>query len=123
MKNESGIRPVEYRILVLPDVVKEKTDGGIILPDQPREMQQWAQVKGTLIALGGRAFEDFSPDERKALKPGARIYCRKYEGIHITGADEKEYRLCNDKDIGGIVTNELAASNLKGRSRAGLDAT
>lgn len=122
MKNESGIRPVEYRILVLPDVVDEKTAGGIIMPDIQKDMQQWAQVKCTLVAKGGRAFEDFDPAERKMLQPGVRVYCRKYEGIMITGADEKEYRLCNDKDIGGIVTNELAASNLRGRSRSGLDA-
>ncbi len=123
MKNESGIRPVEYRVLVLPDVVEEKTVGGIILPDIQQDMQQWAQVKCTLIARGDSAFGDpFSRQEKAALKPGVRVYCRKYEGINIIGADGKEYRLCNDKDIGGIVTNELAASNLRGRSRAGLDA-
>ncbi len=123
MKNESGILPVEYRVLVLPDVVKERTQGGIILPDLNKEMQQWAQVKCTLAAVGGKAFEDFTDDERSVLIPGARIYCRKYEGINILGADGKGYRLINDKDIGALVTDEGAASNIKGRSRAGMDAT
>lgn len=123
MKNESGIRPVEYKILILPDVVQAKTAGGIFLPDINKDMEQWAQVKGTLIAIGGSAFgSPFSDEERELLVPGARVYCRKYEGINITGADDREYRLCNDKDIGGIVLDEMAASNTRGRNRSGLDA-
>lgn len=120
--NDSGISPVEFRILIMPDVIEQITEGGIIKPPQAHEMEQWAQIKGTLVACGGRAFEDFTEDEKEALSPGARVYYRKYEGINIIGADGEEYRLCNDKDIGGVVTNERAAPNVKGRDRSGLDA-
>ena len=121
MQNESGIRPVEYKILVLPDPIEEKTAGGIFKPDQTHERESWAQVKGTLVAAGGRAFEDFPEDERGNLAPGARVYFAKYQGILIEGADGKEYRLCNDKDIGGVIDNEQAVPYVVGRDRSGLD--
>ena len=121
-QNKSGIRPVEYKILILPDSVEETTAGGIIKPLRAHEMEQWAQVKGTLVALGGKAFIDFPEAEREVLKPGARVYYRKYEGIVIPGADGEEYRLCNDKDVGGLVENESAVAFVRARDRAGLDA-
>ena len=73
-QNKSGIKPVEYKILILPDAVEQKTAGGIIKPEKSHEMEQWAQVKGTLVAVGGKAFIDFPEEERKVLKPGARVY-------------------------------------------------
>lgn len=121
-QNKSGIRPVEYKILVKPDAVEEMTAGGIIKPDKSHEMEQWAQVKGTLAAVGGQAFIDWPVEERKVLVPGARVYYRKYEGIVIEGADGEEYRLCTDKDVGAVVENESAVQVVQGRSRAGLDA-
>ncbi len=120
--NESGVQPVEFRVLVKPDLIAKYTSGGVLKTDKNFDMEVWAQVKGTLIAKGDRAFEDFSEAERKALVPGAKIYYRIYEGIVIEGADGEEYRLCNDKDIGGVVENEMAIPTVKGRSRAGFDA-
>jgi co-chaperonin GroES (HSP10) len=122
-ENASGIRPVEYKILIKPDPVEEMTAGGIIRPQMTQERDQWAQVKGTLVAFGGRAFEDWQGD-REHLIPGARVYYRKYEGILLTGADGEEYRLCTDKDIGGIVENESAVPlhSIVGRAKGGLSA-
>ena len=122
-QNKSGIRPVEYKILIKPDAVEEKTVGGIIKIERTHEMEQWAQVKGTLVAIGAKAFIDWPDEERAILVPGARVYYRKYEGIIIEGADDEEYRLCTDKDIGGVVENESAVQVVAGRSRiGGLDA-
>lgn len=121
--NNSGVKPVEYKILVKPDEIEQKTAGGIIKPEKVHEMEQWAQVKGTLVAKGGAAFgEPFTDEERSRLVPGARIYYRKYEGILIYGADGEEYRLCSDKDVGGLIDNEASVAPVKARSRAGLDA-
>lgn len=119
MQNDSGIRPVEFKILIKPDPIDEMTAGGIFKPQQSHEMEQWAQVKGTLVAFGSRAFEDWKAD-RKALEPGTRVYYRKYEGIVITGADGEEYRLCADKDVGGVVENESAVPYVVGRDRSAL---
>lgn len=124
MQNESGIRPVEFKVVIKPDRVEEKV-GSILMPDEAHEKQKWAQVKGTLIAKGGKAFGDpFTPEEAEKLQPGARIMFSKYQGVTFYGPDGDEYRLCVDKDIGGLVENEEAVPlhSLKARDRKGLDA-
>lgn len=111
MSNASGLRPVEYKVLVLPDVVEEKTDAGIIIPEQVRDKERWALNKGTLVAAGGLAFDywvKFDPSGKPTnLDTIPRIGCRvafaKYSGQVMQGADGKEYRLCNDKDIAAVI--------------------
>jgi co-chaperonin GroES (HSP10) len=121
--NSSGIRPVEFKILIRPDLIEKITEGGIHLADNIHERQKWAQVKGTLVAAGGNAFQHpFTDEERDVLVPGARVYYRIYEGIVVEGADGEEYRLCTDKDVGGVVENESAIPFVQGRDRAGLNA-
>jgi len=115
MKNESGVKPVEYKVLVKPDSTEKKTAGGVYLPDDTHEKHSLAQVKGTLIAMGGSAFKDFVEGDRAALQPGARVYFAKYEGVMIVGADGVDYRLCNDKSIGAVVTDEQAMPVIKTR--------
>lgn len=99
MKNESKIRPVEYKVLIEPEIVEEKTTGGIILTPTTKDREQMAQVRGLLIAIGGNAFEDW---ENKP-KIGDKVYFGKYAGYIVKGNDGKEYRLCNDKDICAII--------------------
>lgn len=99
MENTSKIRPVEYKVLILPETVEEKTAGGIILAATTKEKDQMAQVRGVLVAVGGDAFEDWN------IKPevGQKVYFCKYQGTIVTGADGVEYRLTNDKDICAII--------------------
>lgn len=99
MTNASGITPLEFKVLILPDDVDKVSAGGIYMPDIRHEREEWAQVRGTLVATGGRAFEDW-PD---APSVGAEVYFAKYQGILVPGDDGKEYRLCNDKDVGALV--------------------
>ena len=54
--NTSGIFPYLDRVLVKPDEIEEKSEGGIYLPDQVTERHQQAQATGTLIAVGPDAF-------------------------------------------------------------------
>ena len=124
MKNESGIRPVDYKVLVRPDPVEQKTEGGIILTASSHEQQGWAQVKGTMIARGDGAFGKWSTAERAALSPGARVYYDKYQGIRVYGADGEEYVLMNDENIGAVITDDAAApvTSIKARRKGGLAA-
>ena len=97
--NESKILPCEYKILIEPEIVEEKTAGGIILAQKTKDMEQMAQVKGVLIAYGGNAFEDW----KNKPKVGDKVYFGKYAGYVVKGNDGKEYRLANDKDICAII--------------------
>lgn len=100
-QNTSGIQPVEYKVLVLPTKIDEKTDGGIIYPDQTHEKEEWAQIRAVVVALGGNAFKD--PDWKEPVPQiGDQIIMAKYAGNFIEGDDGKEYRIVNDKDIAAI---------------------
>lgn len=107
MTNESGLSPVEFKVLVLPDVIEEKV-GSIFIPDQKRDRDQMAQFKGTIVAVGARAFFDWEIDRNK-LVPGARILYARYAGKPIDGADGKSYRVIRDQDISMVITDERAA--------------
>lgn len=97
--NKSGIQPVEYKVLIKPEVVEERTAGGLYLPDQSKDKEKMAQVKGVLVAIGGNAFEDWSGSP----KIGDTVYFAKYAGYVVKGEDGEEYRLANDKDIAAII--------------------
>lgn len=99
IRNSSGISPVEFKVLILPDAVKERTVGGIILPETTKDREEMAQVKGQIIAVGGDAFTDWKD------KPsvGMRVYFGKYAGYAVKGDDGGDYRLVNDKDICAVL--------------------
>lgn len=97
--NKAKILPVEFKVLIEPEIVEEKTLGGIILAPITKEREQMAQVRGILIAVGGNAFEDWNDKP----KVGDKVYFGKYAGYIIKGGNGKEYRLCNDKDICAII--------------------
>lgn len=101
--NQSGIRPVEYRILVKPTKVEEVTAGGIIRPPPAREREQMAQADGELMAVGGSAFSDWkAPGDAPTI--GDRLTFAKYAGIILRGQDGEEYRLLEDKEVFGVLT-------------------
>ena len=113
--NRSGIQPIEYKVLVLPDILSDATVGGIIRPDRVKEIEQAAAVRGWLVAAGGKAFEDFGEPMPKI---GDRIQYAKYSGVHeVPGADGKQYILCNDKDIAAIIEEEELLITSDGKRR------
>lgn len=97
--NSSGITPLDVRVLVKPDRVEEKTKGGIILPDQHKEQQKWATMKGTLVAVGVNAWAEAKQGGFVPPEPGARVMFAKYGGVNLEGADGDEYRIMNDEDV------------------------
>lgn len=103
MENKSGVIPVEYKVVVLPDQPSDRTEGGLWKPDIVKDREKYKTVKATLIAVGGNAFEDCKPP---IPKPGDRVYVAVAAGIVHEGPDGKEYRLVNDKDVCGIIVEE-----------------
>lgn len=99
--NTSGILPVEFKVLVLPEETEEKTKGGIILPGDVKTRADMAQVKALLVATGGQAFSDW---KGRVPEVGERVYIAKYAGLVAEGADGKSYRIINDKDCAAIIT-------------------
>lgn len=104
--NKSGIIPLEYKVLILPDKPEEKTSGGIYLPDDLREKEEMAEIAGTLVDIGPDAFtyDDGAPWTLQP-KTGSRILFAKYAGVYCKGDDGENYRLINDKDVLAIREN------------------
>jgi co-chaperonin GroES (HSP10) len=107
IENESGIVPVEFRVLVKPSDVDvdpalaRAKAAGLKLPPDVLERELMAQIVAELVAVGGNAFEDWKPPIPKV---GDTVLIAKYAGITVKGADEVEYRMLHDKDISGVIT-------------------
>lgn len=107
MKNESGVFPTEYKVLISPIKVDEKTKGGIILPDEHKDREQFAQMQGTLVAISPLAFtyaDKTDWGEAAKPKPGDKVLFAKFAGAAVKGKDGNDYRLVNDKDIAAVLS-------------------
>ena len=96
--DESGIMPTGGHVLVLPDKVKEKTSGGIILPETIRDKEQAAATSGVIISIGASAWKDLD-DGTPWAEVGDRVSYARYAGVAMTGSDNVDYVLINDNDI------------------------
>lgn len=103
-KYQVDLIPVEYKVVILPDKVSEKLgkEEIIISPETVQDMDQRAQVRGTVIAVSEMAFNDWVGYKPKV---GDRVYYGKYAGIITDEEDDNEvqYRIINDKDIACII--------------------
>ncbi len=93
-------------MLVSPIKVDEKTKGGIILPDETKERDQFAQMQGTLVAASPLAFTYADKDEwgdAEKPKPGDKVMFARYAGAAVKGMDGADYRLIADKDISAVL--------------------
>lgn len=104
MTNTSGLRPMEYNVLVLPSEVEAQTAGGIILADETLEKEEFQRVEGTLVATSPLAFSYADwPDDSAMPQVGQRVVFSKYQATRYTGKDGKEYWLMKDKSIEGVM--------------------
>ena len=99
MTNNSGIKPVDLKLLVLPDKVEAKTAGGIFLPDAEIERKQWAAQKATIIDVGKSCFAEWI----EKPQPGDRVVLAQYPGSKFQGEDGEMYWIINDDDIIGLL--------------------
>ena len=106
--NLSGISPTEYKCLVKPDKVEEKTKGGIIVPPTQRDRDQHAVTTGIMVAASPSAFSFHDIDYSCWPQLGDRVVYGKYLGSEIEGKDGETYRLINDRDIYAVLEPDNA---------------
>lgn len=100
--NLSGIRPVEFKVVVYPKPVEEVTKGGIIRPATTVDTDKYATQEATIVAMAEAAFsEDFWGSDRP--KVGDVVLFAKYAGLLRKGKDGKDYRVLNDKDVCAVL--------------------
>jgi len=91
------IEPSGHRVLILPDVVEDKTAGGIILAASTKERDQQATMRGTVVNIGINAWKAFD-DGTPWAEVGDTVIFRKYAGEVVKNGDV-EYRVINDEDV------------------------
>ena len=92
------VQPLGDRILVEVLEAKERTKGGIVLPDTAKEKPQEAKV----IAAGKGKISDDGKVIPLEVKAGDTILFGKYSGTEIT-VDDKEYLILKEEDVLAIV--------------------
>src|SRR5690349_7350006 len=118
--NVSGIRPIEYQVLVELDPVETKTAGGIILPDNVKDKDELASEEGTLVALSPLAFnyDEGYPEDAKP-KVGDRVMFKRYDGLlrkrTIDGV-ERSFRILVDKSIVAVIDEPRVVVEVRDRS-------
>ena len=133
--NKSGIFPCGNHILVKPDVIEEKSKGGIIIPEEVKKRYQVSVSYGHVIAVGPDAFTHsvhikqrnmgngkLREVERTTIRyledfasPGDRICYALHSGRNYVGEDGEHYVQINDTDITARVTDGVTATHLEAR--------
>jgi co-chaperonin GroES (HSP10) len=104
--NQSGWRVPEYKVLLKPDVVEEKTKGGVILTQKIQKDEQNAKLEATIVGIGAKSFDSGTWEDKPNL--GDRVMIRRYAGIILSKdqtADGHEYRIVMDREIVAIKEN------------------
>lgn len=101
----SAVRVCGYKLLIALMPVKEKTKGGLYVPETTAAMETIASVKGIVVQMGPDAYKDESRFPNGAYcQVGDVVLIRSYAGSRIKIGGE-EFRIVNDDSIEGVVLN------------------
>tara|TARA_R100000773_G_scaffold44185_1_gene44445 strand:- start:720 stop:1145 length:426 start_codon:yes stop_codon:yes gene_type:complete len=93
-------QPTGWRVLVMPYMGKEKTEGGVYVPDPAREREARATVVAYVIKVGPLAYKDIDKfgEGEPWCKEGDWICIGRYAGsrFQIEGG---EVRIINDDEV------------------------
>ena len=89
----SKIQPLADRVLIKAASAPEKTVGGIIIPDDPKEKP----MRGEVIAVGNG-----TKDEPMEIKVGEKVIFSQFGGTDIE-LDGEKFTLMNQSDILAVI--------------------
>jgi len=90
--------PLDDRVVIKQSEAKEKTAGGIILPDAAKEKPQI----GKIIAVGPGKMLDNGKRNKMSVKKNDKVIYSKYIGSDVE-IDGEKYVILREDDILGIV--------------------
>lgn len=97
-----GLRATGFALIVAVAPVAETSKGGIFIPDAVREKDKLIGVQGRIVSMSPACFDH---GEFKDATPqvGNIVQFAKLAGVMTTGADGRDYRILQDKDVIAIV--------------------
>lgn len=98
-------KPILWRLLVMPVKPKERSKGGIVIPVQAQDAQQYLNYIGRIVAMGGCAYksERFA-GETQFPEVGDYVVYGRYAGQPMSYKGVKLLTI-NDDEVLGIVKN------------------
>lgn len=112
---QGALEPSGFHILVrIPNLPSQmKKAAGLIMPDETRKLEEFAQLTCQVITLGPLAYKDrkrFGWFAKPWCKPGDFVMVRAYAGIRFMMRNDegKEvvYALINDDTVLGVVRGD-----------------
>lgn len=98
--NTSGIKPCEYKVLVLPQEIETKTKGGLLLPETKVEKDGFQRREGILVDMSPMAFSFPEwPEDAPKPKVGDRVMFARYQADEVIGRDGQNYWIMADKAV------------------------
>ncbi len=97
-------RPLHDRVVIRRLSPKEKTSGGIIIPDTAQEKP----MEGEVVAVGPGARNEQGQIVALDVKAGDRILFGKWSGTEVK-LDGEELLIMKETDIMGIIEGQPAA--------------
>ncbi len=95
--------PVGFRVLIAIPEKDEKTDGGILLPEDMRKREEAASIVGMVLKMGPDAYADAERFPNGPwCKEGDFIVMRSYSGTRLD-IHGQEFRIINDDSVEAIV--------------------
>ena len=96
-------QPTGWRITVLPYMGREKSKGGIALPEQTRQLNQLTTSCGYVLKMGDLAYADQSKFPKGPwCKEGDFVLTRPYAGTRVV-IHGREFRIINDDTVEAVV--------------------
>ncbi len=93
-----NVKPLDDRMIIIPDDPEEVTSGGIVLPDSAREKPQ----RGKVLATGPGKLLDSGERGKMSVKKGDVVFYGKYSGTEVEVGGE-QYVIVREGDILAIV--------------------
>ena len=98
------IIPKGDKVLFLPNEVKEKTPGGLIIPETVRDRQQADSTRGVVVAIGHTAWTDYKGDNFAEI--GDTVLIARHSGVAVYDYDNTLFFIINDIDILAVLKPE-----------------
>lgn len=104
-KKELTITPCGYMVLVSPLQVRDRSKGGVYIPDQVREREANLAYVGEVLDLGPDAYKDEDKFPSGArCKVGDYVLFGRYTGSKVS-LKEGDLRLLNDDEVLAVVND------------------
>jgi co-chaperonin GroES (HSP10) len=96
--------PCGWKILIGLPEVDEKTEGGIIKPDDVRHVEQVASVVGFVMKMGPLCYKDEDKFPTGPwCKEGDFVFIPPFSGVRVIHQSGMELRLINDDTVQAVV--------------------